>query len=117
MGGSGRDGPDDRDPEVRKGEDPYLEGGDPEGGDPIDASWIEMVAPSESEGALSEVYAGIAGRSGRVANILGCQSLHPEGMRDHYQLYRTLMFGRGELSRAERESIAVVVSKVNGCHY
>lgn len=80
-------------------------------------AWIDTVPPDEATGNLAEVLAGIAGRSGSVAHILLCQSLHPEGMRDHYRLYRTLMFGRGALSRADRESIAVAVSAVNGCHY
>jgi hypothetical protein len=80
-------------------------------------AWIEVISPAEADGPLAEVYAGVAGRSRSVANILGCQSLHPEGLRDHHALYRTLMFGRGALSRAERESIAVAVSVANGCHY
>lgn len=82
-----------------------------------DAAWIETVPPAEADGRLAEVYRRIAGRSGKVAHILECESLHPEGLRDHHALYRTLMFGRGALSRAERESIAVVVSAVNGCRY
>lgn len=94
----------DHDPHIGKHEGPDL-------------AWIETVPPSEAEGELAEVYGRIAGRSGAVAHILSCESLHPEGLRDHYALYRTLMFGRGALSRAERESIAVVVSAVNGCHY
>lgn len=80
-------------------------------------TWIETIPPSESGGLLEEVYAGVAGRSGSVANIIGCQSLHPEAMRDHYSLYRTIMFSRGVLSRADREAIAVAVSAANGCHY
>lgn len=80
-------------------------------------AWIETIPPSEAEGRLAEVYAGIVGRSGSVAHILQCQSLHPEALREHYSLYRTVMFSRGALSRAERESIAVVVSAANGCHY
>lgn len=73
--------------------------------------------PSAATGPLAEAYARIAGRSGAVAHILTCQSLHPEALRDHYTLYRTLMFGSGALTRAERESIAVVVSAANGCFY
>lgn len=80
-------------------------------------AWIDTVAPSDAQGPLADVYARIVGRAGSVAHILRCQSLHPEGLRDHHALYRTLMFGRGALSRAERESIAVVVSAANGCHY
>jgi alkylhydroperoxidase family enzyme len=38
-------------------------------------------------------------------------------MRAHLALYRELMFGRSELTRAEREMIAVAVSVVNHCHY
>ncbi len=86
----------------------------PEGRDP---AWIETIPASEAEGALAEVYRRIGGRSGAVAHILRCESRHPEALRDHYALYRTLMFGQGALSRAERESIAVVVSAVNGCRY
>lgn len=82
-----------------------------------DPAWIDTIAPSEAEGRLAEVYAGIVAGSVSIAHILQCQSLHPEGLKEHYSLYRTLMFGRGALSRAERECIAVKVSAVNGCRY
>ncbi len=32
-------------------------------------------------------------------------------------LYRAVMFGPSELSRTERELLAVVVSNANDCHY
>ena len=80
-------------------------------------AWIETVPEPRAEGFLEEFYARVAGRGASVANILRCQSLHPEGLRDHYALYRTLMFGRGALSRAYRESIAVTVSAANQCFY
>ena len=38
-------------------------------------------------------------------------------MRQHYELYRELMYGRGPLSRTQREMIAVAVSAANACHY
>lgn len=84
---------------------------------PSDPAWIETITPGEATGGLADVLAGIAGRSGSVAHILLSQSLHPEGLRDHYRLYRTLMFQSGALSRADRESIAVAVSAMNGCRY
>ena len=80
-------------------------------------AWIDTVAREDADGLLAEVYRSIAGRSGSVAHILRCQSLHPEGLRDHYAFYRTLMFGHGALSRVEREAIGVAVSAVNGCRY
>lgn len=91
------------------------EGTEREAPEPV--AWIETADPPEATGPLAEVLSRIAGRSTSVAHILLCQSLHPEGLRDHYQLYRTLMFDRGTLSRAERESIAVAVSAANGCRY
>jgi hypothetical protein len=33
------------------------------------------------------------------------------------ELYRAIMFGPSELSRTERELLAVVVSCANDCHY
>jgi alkylhydroperoxidase family enzyme len=83
----------------------------------LDPAWIKTTGPAEAEGLLAQVYSGIAGRSGSIANILRCQSLHPEALHEHYTLYRTLMFSRGALSRADREAIAVAVSAANGCHY
>ena len=50
-------------------------------------------------------------------HILAIHSLNPRSMKVHYDLYRHLMYGRSDLSRAEREMIAVVVSRVNECHY
>ncbi len=50
-------------------------------------------------------------------NILRIHGVHSRTMRQHYELYRELMYGRGPLSRVQREMIAVVVSAENGCHY
>jgi alkylhydroperoxidase family enzyme len=54
---------------------------------------------------------------GRVDNILRIHSLHPGGLRTHYELYREAMTGTRTLRKAEREMIALVVSVINGCHY
>lgn len=79
-------------------------------------AWIEVVR-EKAGAALREAYRAVGGAADRVANILAVHSLNPPSMRDHHALYRTLMFGDSPLSRAEREAIAVVVSKVNHCHY
>lgn len=80
-------------------------------------SWIDEVEVSEAEGKLAEVYAHLTAKRGKVANILKVQSLNPDAMSDHLELYMTLMFGKSGLSRAEREAIAVVVSATNECPY
>ena len=50
-------------------------------------------------------------------NILRIHGVHPRTMGQHYALYRELMYGRGPLSRIQREMVAVVVSAINSCHY
>ena len=50
-------------------------------------------------------------------NIIRIHSVHSRTMRHHFELYRELMYGRGPLSRVQREMIAVVVSSENQCHY
>lgn len=79
-------------------------------------AYIDEIAPQNAGAELAEVYAGISAR-GSVANILRVQSLHPAGLRTHYALYRTIMFGPSPLTRAEREAMAVEVSRANECHY
>lgn len=52
-----------------------------------------------------------------IDNILASHSLNQDAMRAHIALYRTIVFGRSPLTRAEREAIAVAVSAANDCHY
>ncbi len=78
---------------------------------------IRVISPAEAAGELADCYAQMKDANGNVANILTVHSLNPAALRGHYGLYKTLMFGRSELSRAQREMIAVVVSAANECHY
>lgn len=78
---------------------------------------IRTTGPDEATDTLAEAYRTIGlGASGQ-AHILEVQSLSPSAMVDHHRLYRTLMFAKSPLSRAEREMIAVVVSAANDCFY
>ena len=80
-------------------------------------AWIETVAPEKAEGLLGRIYQAAIKRAGRVFGILRLQSLNPSTLRSSMEFYRGIMFGESPLSRAEREMIAVVVSKANDCHY
>jgi len=80
-------------------------------------SWIKEIEVSEADGKLAETYAALIKQRGKVSNILKVHSLNPDAMRNHLDLYMTIMFGRSGLSRAEREAIAVVVSASNDCKY
>jgi alkylhydroperoxidase family enzyme len=87
-------------------------------GKPPRKAWIEVIPERDAQGELAELYDDLrTARTGVVDNVLAIHSLHPETMRDHARLYRTLMHGEGDLSRVEREIIGVVVSAVNRCHY
>ena len=82
------------------------------------AAWIEVVPEEEADGLLAELYQEHrVPQTGHVDNIMKIHSLHPETLRDHAQLYRTVMYGPGGLSRPEREMVGVVVSKANRCEY
>lgn len=78
---------------------------------------IHIIDEADATGELAELYDKLRGPDGRVANILKVQSLSPKTLALHYAFYRELMFGRGALSRAQRELIAVAVSQANNCHY
>ena len=80
-------------------------------------AWIETVAPEKAVGLLGRIYQAAVKRAGRVFGVLRLQSLNPAILRSSTELYRGIMFGESPLSRAEREMIAVVVSKANDCHY
>ncbi|MDE3053377.1 MAG: carboxymuconolactone decarboxylase family protein [Gemmatimonadota bacterium] len=78
---------------------------------------IHLPDELEATGALAEAYAKVAAARGEVGNILKAHATRPKALVAHLDLYRELMFSRSELSRAEREFIATVVSSVNGCRY
>ena len=80
-------------------------------------AWIKVIDEAEAEGALRAAYDEVQGTRGGVANILKIHSLNPPALMGHLTFYRALMFGRSELTRAERETIAVAVSVANHCHY
>ena len=80
-------------------------------------AWIKVILPSEAPTDLAEQYSRMRDNEGNVANILAVHSLNPPALRAHFDLYRTIMFGRSELTRAQREMVAVVVSSTNRCHY
>lgn len=80
-------------------------------------AWIRTVSDEEATGLLKKEYDEAIKRAGKVFHIVRMFSLNPRALQDTLALYRTVMFGKSDLSRAEREMIATVVSKENRCHY
>jgi alkylhydroperoxidase family enzyme len=79
--------------------------------------WIKTVLDADAGGLLRAVYDAAIKRAGRVFNILRIMSPNPPVLDASIQMYRALMFGASELTRAQRELLAVVVSRANNCHY
>ena len=54
---------------------------------------------------------------GLVPNVLHAYAFDEQKLRCFTELYNDLMLGQSELTKIEREMIAVVVSTTNRCHY
>jgi len=80
-------------------------------------SHIKVIQPDEATGRLKEIYDELIDKRGKLAEVHKIQSLRPESIVKHIDLYMEIMFSKSELSRAEREMIAVVVSACNNCNY
>jgi uncharacterized peroxidase-related enzyme len=78
---------------------------------------IKIIEPEEATGRLKEIYNDIVRKRGKLADVHKIQSLRPESIVQHMDLYLEIMFSKSELSRSEREMMAVVVSVANGCEY
>jgi uncharacterized peroxidase-related enzyme len=76
-----------------------------------------LIEVGEATGELKQQYEAAIQRAGKVFNIVKSMCLRPGVLRRSMELYRAIMFGPSELSRAERELLAVVVSRANDCHY
>ncbi len=81
-------------------------------------SWIKEIDKTEADGKLLEIYSKVKGSRGKISNIMKAQSLNPDAMNAHLDLYLALMFRKGgNVSREERELIGTAVSLANSCGY
>ncbi len=81
-------------------------------------AWIKVIDDKSADEQLAEIYARMVDPTyGRVDNIMQIHSLHPKGMRAHWDLYREVMTGTRTLPKVDRELVALVVSLINDCHY
>ncbi|MDE1852520.1 MAG: peroxidase-related enzyme [Thaumarchaeota archaeon] len=80
-------------------------------------AWVRTVKEDDADEELERIYKRIRGSRGKISNIFLSQSLNPGALESHLDLYLRVMFGKGTLSRPQREMIAVVVSASNDCEY
>ncbi|MBL8840421.1 MAG: carboxymuconolactone decarboxylase family protein [Planctomycetes bacterium] len=78
---------------------------------------IRLVEPHEATGSLKAQYDAAIGRAGRVWNIVKTMSPNPPLLDASMRHYGVAMHGASPLTRVQRELLAVVVSRVNGCFY
>jgi uncharacterized peroxidase-related enzyme len=80
-------------------------------------AWIRTLSLDQATGLLRKQYDEAIARAGRIWNIVRVMSLDARALRASMGLYTALMHGESELSRRQREMLAVVVSAANGCLY
>ena len=80
-------------------------------------AFIPYIEESEASPQLRELYDRYREPAGHVDNVLRIHGANPPSLAAHYDLYVTLMRGPSELSKTQREMIAIVVSSINACHY
>jgi len=78
---------------------------------------IEIISAADASGLLADLYTRLSDDKGRLDEILAVHSLNPRSLADHHQLYAHLMRGPSDLTRIQREMIAVAVSAENDCFY
>ena len=80
-------------------------------------AFIDYIAYDDASDELKELYRKYGGKDCIPANIVRIAGPNPKAMQYHVEFYRSIMFSKSPLSRAQREMIAVVVSALNECHY
>lgn len=80
-------------------------------------AWVRTIGEAEANGYLKGLYEGIVKQRGWIPNIVKSTTIRPELTRAWMSVFTVLMFGPSDLSRAQREMIATVVSVANRCHY
>jgi alkylhydroperoxidase family enzyme len=81
-------------------------------------AWITTVDAKDAERELAELYDQVRDpQTGLLDHIMTIHSLHPKGLDAHFRLYAASMTGTRSLPKVDREMIALVVSRINECHY
>ena len=78
-------------------------------------AWIEMIPEERAEGELKVWYDKLTEPWGGVDNIMKIHSLNLASLKAHFEIYKCSCTASRELSRVQREMIAVVASAANHC--
>lgn len=78
---------------------------------------IQKIPPEAATGPLKQRFDEAQKRAGYIAQIIQVMSQNAATLESSMALYIATMRRPGALSRAQRELIAVVVSRANNCYY
>jgi len=79
--------------------------------------YIKQITIDQATGLVKKELEKAVARAGRVWNIVQIMSLNGRAMKSAMEMYGATMFADSPLTRAQREMLAVVVSKANHCVY
>ena len=80
--------------------------------------WIKSIHENHATGVLKEVYGTVRSPSGTVDNVYRAQSLHPQSIAGHDQLYKAVLHHPdAHLPAWFLEAVAVYTSLLNDCAY
>jgi uncharacterized peroxidase-related enzyme len=85
--------------------------------DPETGSWFPVPSEADPPPELAGLFAKARERLGFVPNVFRVYAFRPERLRAWFAHYRQLHDPTENLSAADREMIAVVVSAANSCLY
>jgi alkylhydroperoxidase family enzyme len=80
-------------------------------------AYIQQTETDAAEGLLKKIYSDSIARAGKVWNIVKISGINPKITRAHLGFFTSVMKRDTSLSPRVRETLAVVVSRVNHCFY
>jgi len=81
-------------------------------------AWIPSPNPDECQPDVADRLRQHADPgTGEVDEILRVHALDPGGLDGHLAVYKAAMRGTPGLRKVDRELVAYLVSRLNGCHY
>lgn len=80
-------------------------------------AWIKQVSYADSRGVLRQAFDEALERAGRIWSIVRIMSIRPHTLQSSMRMYAQIMMTSSELSRVQREMLAMVVSSELRCEY
>lgn len=80
-------------------------------------AYIATIDREDARGELLAWYERVGNPDGTVDEVMKVHSLNVDSLRTHFELYVSACHKPSPLSRTEREIVASVVSRANGCRY